>query len=461
MSDQTDPTPDYVEPPPATPPEAEPTAEAALPTCTGCGAGFRPNESPYTDAGYCGDCGDTCDDCGHICHHDDLYGVGGGRREVRSVCSVCAEDNYDACRDCGERHHTDYTYDVEDYGRICQRCLHSGDYNTCEGCGYVYAPGHTTWREHRDASYCDDCDPGDEEEDEEEQTGPRFIQPYHSTRYLRNPIPSPWTRANRGRYIGVELEVEASGEADRDDIARRLDGVNGYDESRAITADKVARRLVCFEYDGSLSHGFEMITSPMGLDDQRALWAAVIDRTAGQRLRSHNTTTCGLHVHVSRRGLSDVQVAKIVTFVNDPANRPLVEGIARRYSGQYCHVLDKKLRRATAWDDGNRYQAVNLCNPATLEFRIFRGTLKLSSLLACIEFAAAVVAYCEPCGPSGFNLTTAGFLDFIASAAMRRDTRFLRAYIADRLAHRLILPTNFQRAIVGPIPAAPAAATED
>ena len=459
MSDQTEPTPDYVEPPPATPPEAEPTAEAALPTCTGCGAGFRPNESPYTDAGYCEDCGGVCDDCGHICHHDDLLGVGGARREVRSVCDTCAE-RYDTCRHCGERHDPDYTYDVEDYGRICRECLYSGDFYTCEGCGYIYAPGCTTWREHRDASYCDDCDPGpDEEEDEEEQPGPRFIQPYHSTRHLRDPIPSPWTRANRGRFVGVELEIEAPLDADRDDIARHIDEVNN--RGAALTADKVDRRLVCFEYDGSLSHGFELITRPLGLDDQRALWAAVIDRTAGRRLRSHNTTTCGLHVHISRRGLSDVQVAKVVTFVNDPANRPLVEGIARRYSGQYCHVLDKKLRRATARDDGNRYQAVNLCNPATLEFRIFRGTLKLSSLLACIEFAAAVVAYCEPCGPSGFNLTTAGFLDFIASAAMRQDTRFLRAYIADRLAHRLTLPTNFQRAVVGPIPAAPAAVTED
>ena len=44
---------------------------------------------------------------------------------------------------------------------------------------------------------------------------------------------------------------------------------------------------------------------------------------------------------------------------------------------------------------------------------------------------------------------------------MRQDTRYLRAYIADRLAHRLTLPTNFQRAVVGPIPAAPAAVTED
>lgn len=443
MTDPTDPTP-------VEPPEADPTPEAP-PACEGCGEPL--------DAGnaltLCPDCTGTCEDCGEQTAADDLraaYTARAHRGAERLVCESCAHEHYFECRVCDGLCHNEDAVDIEHMGPICRPCFLAGDYSVCEDCGYTYRYRDTIYREHRDASYCEDCDPGDEEdEDEREDAGPYVIASYHSTRARRDKVPSPWTRAHRARFLGVELEVEAPTDANREEIARTLDAVNG--ESVRLTADHhQSARLVTFEYDGSLSHGFEIITAPMGLDDQRAVWTDLLARTAGHRLRSHQTTTCGLHVHVSRAGLTPTHVARAVSFVNDERNAELVACIARRGPNQYCKMAPKKISRETARDNGDRYQAVNLCHPGTLEFRMFRGTLKRSSLLACIEFAAAVVAYCAPCA-SGFQPTASGFLDFIAAAAMRADTPHLRAYFAERLRGQP-LPANFHKAAPGPIPAA-------
>ena len=126
-----------------------------------------------------------------------------------------------------------------------------------------------------------------------------------------------------------------------------------------------------------------------------------------------------------------VTISKVVCFVNDPDNAPLIRAVARRYSTGYCRVERKRLASAHQ-SDGNRYQAVNLCNAHTLEFRIFRGSLHAPAVIAAVEFANAVVEFCQPFGPDGFNLKAPAFLDFINTAAMRKHTRYLRAYLADR-----------------------------
>jgi hypothetical protein len=259
------------------------------------------------------------------------------------------------------------------------------------------------------------------------------IQSYHSSRNVVRPLPSPFTRSYGGRFLGVELEVErrAGAEESRGVIAKRIaDWVNN--QAADITAERHPDALLHFETDGSLSDGFEMVTAPLGLDDHARLWKVALSPTMTRGLRSHDTTTCGLHVHVSREGLSDLQVSKVVCFVNDPDNRELIVGVARRYGTHYCGVSRKRL--ATAHEnDGNRYQAVNLCNSRTIEFRIFRGSLKYSAVMAAIEFTNAVVDFCNPTGAAGFNLKTPAFLDFINSTAMRKRTRYLRLYLAERM----------------------------
>lgn len=259
------------------------------------------------------------------------------------------------------------------------------------------------------------------------------IRSYHSTRQIVRPLPSPATRAYGGRFFGVELEVERVRDTDesRGAIAQRIaDWVNN--QAGDITADGHRDTLLHFETDGSLSDGFEMVTAPMGMDDHARLWKAALTPTLMGKVRSHDTSTCGLHVHMSRTGLSDLQISKIVCFVNDPDNADLIKAVARRYGTTYCGVYRKSLSNAHK-TDGNRYQAVNLCNEKTIEFRIFKGTLKYAAVMAAIEFTNAVADFCNPTGAAGFNLKTPAFLDFINTVAMRKRTRYLRLYLAERM----------------------------
>ena len=43
----------------------------------------------------------------------------------------------------------------------------------------------------------------------------------------------------------------------------------------------------------------------------------------------------------------------------------------------------------------HRYKAINLCNSHTVEFRIFRGTLKQNTILASIQWIDTLIKYCH------------------------------------------------------------------
>ena len=113
--------------------------------------------------------------------------------------------------------------------------------------------------------------------------------------------------------------------------------------------------------------------------------------------RSHQTNTCGLHVHVNRSCLGDSQeeqeliIGHILLFVEMHWNELLrfsrrSEYSMNRWAARYGYektgreILDKAKK-----GNNGRYAAVNLMNWATIEFRLFRGTLKYNTLIAALE----------------------------------------------------------------------------
>lgn len=251
---------------------------------------------------------------------------------------------------------------------------------------------------------------------------PEIIAGYHSSKKNQYCQPDDWTSANK-RYIGVELEVEA---VDKSESASKINDV--------INSGVVGRNAF-FENDGSLNNGFEIISQPMSLPAQRSLWAWLKDRKLVKGLKSHNTTTCGLHVHVSKQHLTSLQIAKIVSFVNNPENEGLITSIARRY-GQaatgYCRIKDKS-KLGKAHQSSDRYEAVNVTPRHTIEFRIFKGSLKYESVISAIEFANAMVEFTKAYSGYGCrDLTSDSFLEFI-DKKIPGETKVLREYINNRM----------------------------
>ena len=246
-----------------------------------------------------------------------------------------------------------------------------------------------------------------------------IIGGYHSSKSRVRKQFDDWTTAKK-RFIGVEIEVEAK-------------NCDPYDKAVSLNEllnDGEIGKKVFFERDGSLSNGFEIITQPMSLPAQAKLWSFLKDSNSTRGLLSHNTTTCGLHVHVSRAHMSSLQVAKIVTFVSNPDNESLIRAVARRYAQGYCKIVAKKIGKSAQSND--RYEAINITPRETIEFRIFKGSLKHESVMAAIEFANAVVEFAKPANTSIKELTSEKFIEFI-NHKLADSTEYLRPYISNRL----------------------------
>jgi hypothetical protein len=207
----------------------------------------------------------------------------------------------------------------------------------------------------------------------------RWICEDHAVR----PCLDPYGKAP---HFGIELEVE----------------VEPQDSAALAQAAKEVVHIVrddefaIVKRDGSLRCGFEITTRPASRDYHKHRWNRFFDKKPSAIVIQ---PSCGLHVHVARRGMTDLTIAKIVCFVNAYHNRAFIQTMAGRSANSYCQIKNKKLTTACEWA-GDRYEAVNLANPHTIEFRMFKGTLNRSVFFKALEFCDAVRAFCSPASRS-------------------------------------------------------------
>jgi hypothetical protein len=258
---------------------------------------------------------------------------------------------------------------------------------------------------------------------------PDIIGGYHDGNRraeFSNVVQDTWTRQT-GRALGVELEVE--GVNDRVDLLPIVQKLLSAADSVASGAD-VGRRLLAAERDGSLDHGVELITAPVSLPLQRLLWGEVLGADVS-RLRSHSTHTCGLHVHLSRSALGRLGVIKLRAAVNRSDWEALWRVVARRYSNNFARAKWVPVDARAGMSD-DRYEILNTSNRATVELRIFRGSLVPETVIGCVEMADALARWVRVA--SLRDLSAAAFLRFVYSTAEASDTRHLRGLIARRVA---------------------------
>jgi hypothetical protein len=181
--------------------------------------------------------------------------------------------------------------------------------------------------------------------------------------------------------------------------------------------------------DGSLSeYGIEIVSRPASIAEHRvacpAFFQAVRDGKLGS-LTSWSNDTCGLHVHICRKAerspldaspvweLNQHSQALLVCFVNLPRNKRFIETIAGRDSNSYSRFYRKRMQSA-AIATGNKYEAVNLEHRATLEFRIFKGTLALKSFFKALEFVLALSEFCRSTYNVRKALSVSQFVHYVA-----------------------------------------------
>jgi len=211
--------------------------------------------------------------------------------------------------------------------------------------------------------------------------------------------PDPIFYGEGNRFFGVELEIDEGGENNKN--ARKLLNIANRDNEYAYC-----------KHDGSLDDGFEIVTHPLTLDYQlhQMPWAEIVKEAANMGYTSHQARTCGLHIHVSRDCFGDTRseqedsIARALYFFEKHWEE-LLKFSRRtprqldRWAGRYGYHDDPKKILDTAkksYGHAGRYTCVNLTNPDTVEFRIFRGTLKLNTILATLQLIDRIcdVAIC-------------------------------------------------------------------
>lgn len=288
------------------------------------------------------------------------------------LCPHCLELHTVTCTHCGRRLWHDANYGDSDTP-LCEDCYYS-HYTSCERCGRIIHNDEVCCGDDDDdRSYCQHC----ADEISRHET-------IHSYYYKPDPI----FYGEGDRYFGVELEIDGAGE-DSDNAEQILDAVhrNGLE-------------LIYCKHDGSLDDGFEIVTHPMTLDFHlcEMPWESLCREAVSLGYYSHQAKTCGLHIHVNRTAFGETEyeqdgcIARILYFFEKHWEELLkfsrrTERQLERWAARYGYKENPTdiLEHAKKGYGSGRYTCVNLCNTDTIEFRIFRGTLKFNTIIATLQ----------------------------------------------------------------------------
>ena len=316
------------------------------------------------------------------------------------VCKYCREHgSYHQCEDCGDWFlNEDMRGDDNDIW-VCDYCYDESWY-TCNNCECLVHADDV--HEINDCYYCETC--AEEIEDENETIHDYSYKPdpdfYHTQEDFTHGTPL---------YMGVELEVD-KGE-DPQKLAEELQGN--------------VSEIYC-KHDGSLEDGVEIVSHPCTLayHTDELDWEWIRKKCCEYGFTSHDAGTCGLHVHVNRdffgnnQNEIDLNIAKVVLLVNRFWESHMIP-FSRRTEEQLNHWASKN--EITLEDDDNdatlankardlrnkgRYYAVNLRNANTIEFRLFRGTLKASTFNATLQFVDTLCRFAKELNINDINKTT-------------------------------------------------------
>lgn len=320
----------------------------------------------------------TCEKCYNTCDADDVTYF-----DDTYLCQGCLDGYTFICDDCGKREWNEDGY-VNDDLNICCHC-YDYDYTRCTDCDRIISNDN--------AHYHDDYD--DEDDDDYSCDDPYCYTCYsnHKTKHIKNysykPEPIFY---GMGLFYGVELEIDG-GDDNGDTALDVLNIANSLNETH----------LYC-KHDGSLENGFEIVTHPMSLDyhTKHMPWQKIMSCCIRMGYKAHNSDTCGLHIHVGKNELGEdisIQedvIARIVFFIEKYWDNMLkfsrrTENQINRWASRYgCKDNPKDTLKYAKDRCLGRYVCLNLQNYSTIEFRIFRGTLKYSTFIAALQLVDTI-----------------------------------------------------------------------
>lgn len=387
--------------------------------CVSCGR--RRTEGNYIMLDYeghavCRDrmaCRWNCNQCGATFGTDTPHSISGSRK----VCHSCAPPELYAVSDCAEcgDELTGSRYMVE--GRVWCRACTSSRSTTYPCCSLRF---RVTSESSMGSAWCPTCITSHTWECGEH--GRVRNGGTCSTCYSNSEGVIALCRCNAGQqgeaihdarctptltfngvgplYFGVELEIQ-------------IPSASKIRLASEMAKKRFEPKIAVLKNDSSIGGGFEVVTMPCSYDYYRnesdVLFDTVRDIARDYSGRSWNTATdtsveggsCGIHIHVSRDGFTDVgHQHRFVAFIYHNTEMMMKFGgrkntyarfddawVMDLYEKPHISVQHKLTSR------GEKYSAVNTCHDKTFELRFFRGNMKKEGILANIGLVHAMVEY--------------------------------------------------------------------
>ena len=360
--------------------------------CRICGRIIPEGEQyTHTERGfYCEDCESEhlswCEHCETWHEGDEVERVAiynGWRRSWQQWCFNCRLEDATICDECGEWTEDGNMQEVHGHNQVCPSCL-DDYYSYCEECEEYVA--NSDWDD--DEQMCARC-------------VPQYIVGYH-----RADSTSPKFYAEgeerTSEFCGIGCEIE---------IDRLENNRNAERDCAKALNDLLGERAV-FERDGSLHHGFEIVTRPHTIKAFREEFPLndLLRICREHGYLAHDMGTCGFHMHISRAyfGKSPAAQERAIgkclafydVFFDDMVRASRRDPDRARQWANRVPIDDmkdaRKKAKAGSWDIG-RYSAVNTTNAHTVEFRLMRGTLNPDTLRACIDLLLAIARNAKRC----------------------------------------------------------------
>ena len=277
---------------------------------------------------YCVDCCEImeretkikhCEICGRYERVNNLNDVIKTDGTTISICEMCAERYLKKCEECGKIH---FIYEPGNFARFtdnrggnhyfCDECIDTTEkLTTCAECGEtIYKSDSDYYNNIIDGQhYCKTC--------YDEITTRYRINSYH---FKSEWNPQKLENEENPIYYGFELETENRTNASTQYL-KKLHDTFPY---------------IVFERDGSLysSGAFEMISEPLSMNFIKAHKEnikSLLKQMEEYGATSHDNTTCGLHIHFTRRFFNEEAENKIITIFERFQNE-LIRFSRRKYS---------------------------------------------------------------------------------------------------------------------------------
>jgi hypothetical protein len=378
-------------------------------TCKECGKEIEEDENIYEVEGipYCDECATTCEECNKTVRRDEMFlirkqGSTGYPQELY-VCEECYnEEVIGECESCGETlFRTDYNVQIQGDGIVCRDC-YMENYATCEECEQIVHRDSIIF--HNDRYLCESC---------YEEGRSSLISSYHEKKATTKMKTEEENEEGKDVLLfGMEIEIEnKSRHEDTEALAEIcMDSIGETYEGE----DKI-----WLSSDGSLSDGFEIITQPFSMNYWKETFKEEIAGMCKEMIRagarSHETSTCGLHVHMSKLELARhkeigfTELRKEMLVITRNIWEDMLKLSRRKLSEvtQYAKPVVVKIKEDKARDkkernqkveeaiydlNNERYSAINFTNRQTVEIRIFKGTLNPETIEATLQVCDAIAA---------------------------------------------------------------------